>query len=165
MHYYFYCTFYFSALQKPFRGVRHNVNWKLLGSSFMHKVRLKPLKCIRIISDTNWKLLSHREILEAQGNKFFTVHVQNNTGSHRPSFFKGTQAWDNLDFFLPKSNPYMPFLNFHKKFRFFSFDFCLNFYVRTFPRWLSIRGTKFFWDISKNFFSSKSSLWSYKIGS
>jgi hypothetical protein len=51
----------------------------------MHGVRLKPFKCIRIINDTNGKLLTHREILEAQGNKFFTVrvHVQNNTGSHR----------------------------------------------------------------------------------
>jgi hypothetical protein len=51
-------------------------------------VRLKPFKCIRIISDTNWKLLTHREILEAQGNKFFTVHVQNNTGSYRLAFLK-----------------------------------------------------------------------------
>ncbi len=28
---------------------------------------------------------------------------------------KGTQAWDNFDFFLPKSNPYMPFVNFREK--------------------------------------------------
>ena len=28
---------------------------------------------------------------------------------------KGTQAWDNFEFFLPKSNPYMPFVNFRKK--------------------------------------------------
>jgi hypothetical protein len=67
--------------------------------------------------------------------------------------FKGTQAWDNLDFFLPKSNPYMPFVNFWKKFRFFSFDFRQNFDVPTFPRWLSICGTKFFFrDIQKSFF-------------
>jgi hypothetical protein len=67
--------------------------------------------------------------------------------------FKGTQAWDNFVFFLPKSNPYMPFVNFRKKFRFFSFDFRQNFNVRTFPRWLSIRGTKFFLrDIQKNVF-------------
>jgi hypothetical protein len=39
----------------------------------------------------------------------------------------------------------MTFVNFRKKFRFFSFDFCQNFDVRTFPRWLSIRGTKIFW--------------------
>jgi hypothetical protein len=57
-----------------------------------------------------------------------------------------------LNYFLPKSNPYMPFVNFRKKFRFFSFDFRQNFDVRTFPRWLSIRGTKFFWEISNNFF-------------
>ncbi len=66
-----------------------------------------------------------------------------------------------LNFFLSKSNPYMPFENFRKKILFFSFDFRQNFDVRTFPRWLSIRGTKFFWEISKKFFSSKSSLWSY----
>ncbi len=67
--------------------------------------------------------------------------------------FKGTQAWDSFEFFfLPKSNPYMPFVNFRKKFRFSSFDFRQNFDVRTFPRWLSIRGTKFFLrDIQQNF--------------
>jgi hypothetical protein len=47
----------------------------------------------------------------------------------------------------------MPFVNFRKKFRFFSFDFRQNFDVWTFPRWLSIHGTKFLWEISKNFFS------------
>ncbi len=47
----------------------------------------------------------------------------------------------------------MPFVNFRKKFRFFSFDFRQNFDVRTFPQWLSIRGTKFFLrDIQKFFF-------------
>ncbi len=41
----------------------------------------------------------------------------------------------------------MPFVN-------FSLDFRQNFDVRTFSRWLSIRGTKFFLrDIQKNFFS------------
>ncbi len=39
----------------------------------------------------------------------------------------------------------MPCVYFLQKFCFFSFDFRENFYVRTFPRWLSIRGTKFFW--------------------
>ncbi len=58
---------------------------------------------------------------------------------------KGTQAWDNFKFFLPKSNPYVPLVNFRKIIRFFSFDFCQNFEVRTFSRWLSIRGTKYFW--------------------
>ncbi len=68
-------------------------------------------------------------------------------------WIKGTQAWDNFDFFFwPKSNPYMPFVNFRKKIRFFSFDFRQNFDVWTFPRWLSIRGTKCFWEISKFFF-------------
>jgi hypothetical protein len=69
----------------------------------------------------------------------------------RSAGIKGTQAWDNLDFFLPKSNPYLPFVNFRNKFRFFSFDF-RQFDVWTFPRWLSISGTKFFLEISQNFF-------------
>ncbi len=69
---------------------------------------------------------------------------------------KGTQAWDNLDFFLPKSNPYMPFVNCRKKFRFFFFDFRQNFDLRTFPRWLSIRGRD-----NQKVFCSKSILWSY----
>ncbi len=56
-------------------------------------------------------------------------------------------------FFWPKSNPYMPLVNFRKKFRLVSFDFRQNFEVWTFTRWLSIRGTKFFFrDIQKNFF-------------
>ncbi len=47
----------------------------------------------------------------------------------------------------------MPFVNFRKKFRFFSFDFRQIFDVRTFLRWLSIYGTKFFLgDIKKVFF-------------
>jgi hypothetical protein len=49
----------------------------------------------------------------------------------------------------------MPFVNFRKKFRFFSFDFRQYFDVRTLPRWLSIRGTKFFWWAMQNFFLSK----------
>ncbi len=35
-----------------------------------------------------------------------------------------------LNFFWPKSNPYMPFVNFRKKFRFFSFDFRQIFFER-----------------------------------
>jgi hypothetical protein len=67
-----------------------------------------------------------------------------------------------LNFFWPKSNPYMPLVNFRKKFRFFSFDFRQNFDVRRFSRWLSIRGTKFVWrDIQKILFSSKCTLGSY----
>jgi hypothetical protein len=49
----------------------------------------------------------------------------------------------------------MPFVNFRKKIRFFSFDFRQNLDVRTFPRWLSIRGTKFFWWAIQNFFFVK----------
>ncbi len=65
------------------------------------------------------------------------------------------------NFFLPKSNHYIPFVNFRKKFRFFSFNFRQNFDVRTFPLWLSIRGTKYFLIEKQIFFSSKSSLWFY----
>jgi hypothetical protein len=54
------------------------------------------------------------------------------------------------NFFLPKSNPYMPFVYFRKKFRFFSLDFRQNFDVRTFPRGLSI--PNFFDELSKKFF-------------
>jgi hypothetical protein len=58
-----------------------------------------------------------------------------------------------LNFFWPKSNPYMPLVNFRKKFCLVSFDFRQNFEVRTFTRWLSIRGNKFFFrDIQKLFF-------------
>jgi hypothetical protein len=39
-----------------------------------------------------------------------------------------------LNFFFPKSNPYMPLVNFRKKFRIVSFDFRQNFEVRTFTR-------------------------------
>ncbi len=48
------------------------------------------------------------------------------------NFVKDTEEWDNFEFFWPKSNPYMPFVNFRKKFRFFSFDFRQNFEVRRF---------------------------------
>ncbi len=47
----------------------------------------------------------------------------------------------------------MPFLNFPKKIRFFSFGIRQIFDVRTFPRWLSIRGIKVFLrDVQKFFF-------------
>ncbi len=58
-----------------------------------------------------------------------------------------------LNFFWPKSNPYMPLVNFRKKIHLVSFDFGQNFKVRTFTQWLSIRGTKFLSrDIQKIFF-------------
>jgi hypothetical protein len=70
-----------------------------------------------------------------------------------PRCLKGTHAWNNFEFFWPKSNPYMPLVHFRKKFRLFSFDFRQNFEVRTFSRWLNIRGTKFFLErYSKKFF-------------
>ncbi len=56
------------------------------------------------------------------------------------SIHKGSQAWNNYEFF--------------------SFDFRQNFVVRTFSRWLSIRGTKIFWrDIPKNFCSNSPIRW------
>ncbi len=72
--------------------------------------------------------------------------------------FKGTQAWTNFEFFFPKSNPYTPLVNFRKKFCFSSFDFRQNFKVRSFSRWLSIHGTKFFWRDIQKFFSKKFTL-------
>ncbi len=63
-------------------------------------------------------------------------------------YVKGTQAWDIFEFFLSKSNRYMSFVNFRKKFRFFSFGFRQNFDDRTFPRWLFLR------DIQKLFFQN-----------
>ncbi len=66
---------------------------------------------------------------------------------------KGTQAWDNFDFFLlPKSKPYMPLVNFQNFLDSFPSIFAKNFDVRTFSRWLSICGNKFFWWAIKNFF-------------
>ncbi len=59
----------------------------------------------------------------------------------------------------------MPLVNFRKIFWLFSFYFCQNFDVRTFSWWLGIRGTKFFGELSEDFFFSKFSLWSYKMGS
>jgi hypothetical protein len=58
----------------------------------------------------------------------------------------------SLKIFWPKSNPFMPLVNFLKKFRLVSFDFRQNFKVRTFTWWLSIRGTEFFLRDIPNFF-------------
>ncbi len=49
----------------------------------------------------------------------------------------------------------MPFVNFRKKFRLVSFDFRQNFDVRTFQRWLSIRGTKKFLKDNQQIFFPK----------
>ncbi len=58
-----------------------------------------------------------------------------------------------LNFFLTKIKSLYSLGKFSKKkFRFFSFDFRQNFEVRTFSRWLSIRGTKFFWRYIQIFF-------------
>ncbi len=92
---------------------------------------------------------------------YFSVTWKNLLSTKKVIQFKVHKHEIFLNFFWPKSNPYMPLVNFRKRFRLVSFDFRQNFEVRTFTRWLSIRGTKFFWEISKNLFSSKSSLWSY----
>jgi hypothetical protein len=107
----------------------------------------------------HWMLLLIGQKKASSHSLVFTRHTRNRQthdiekSSGPTHLFKGTQAWDNFEFFWPKSNPYMPFINFRKKFRFFSFDFRQNFDVRTFPRWLSIRETNFFLrDIQKIFF-------------
>ncbi len=90
------------------------------------------------------------------------------TGSFKSFIAKSLKVHKHeifLNFFWPKSNPYMPLVNFRKKIRLVSFDFRPNFEVRTFTRWLSIRGTKFFLRDIQKIFSPKSSLWSYKMGS
>ncbi len=66
---------------------------------------------------------------------------------------KGTQAWHIFEFFLTLIKSLHALGKFSKKFCLVSFDFCQNFEVRTFTRWLSIRGTKFFLrDIPTKFF-------------
>ncbi len=65
--------------------------------------------------------------------------------------FKGIQAWDSYEFFWPNSKPSMTLVNICNKFRIFYFDFCQKFDVRTFSRWLNIRGTNFCCKISEIF--------------
>ncbi len=75
--------------------------------------------------------------------------------------FKGTQALENFEFFLPKSKPYMPLVNFCKKFCFFSFDFRQILMFEHFRGdWAYVK-LNFFGELSNFFFSLKCSLWSY----
>ncbi len=55
-----------------------------------------------------------------------------------------------LNFFWPKSNPYMPFVNLRKKFRFFSFDF-ISMFEHFRGDW-AYAEPNFFDDLSRNFF-------------
>jgi hypothetical protein len=71
---------------------------------------------------------------------------------------KGIQALNNLEFFFPKSNPYMPLVSFRNFFCFFSFDFRQNFEVRTFTRWKHTRNQIFLDTYPKLFFLKKFTL-------
>ena len=83
-------------------------------------------------------------------------HGRRNFKDTNPLKVHTTQAWDNFEFiFLPKSNPYMPFVNFGKQIRFFSFDFHQNFDVEHFRGDWAYAEPNFFWEISKKFFSFK----------
>ncbi len=64
------------------------------------------------------------------------------TSASKQERFKGTQAWDNLNFFLPKLKPLMALVNFRKKFRLFSFEICWAHAEQIYRR-LRIRGTYF----------------------
>jgi hypothetical protein len=93
----------------------------------------------------NWCACAYEEC----GGQAAHYHIE-----YGDNILKGTQAWDNFDLFLPKSNPYIPLVNFRTKFRFFYFDFAKISKFENFRSdWaVSIRGTKFFGEISKNFF-------------
>ncbi len=68
--------------------------------------------------------------------------------------FKGTKAWDNFDFFLPKSNPYMPFVNFCKKISLLILRFSPKYRRSNISAVTEhTRNQIFFWEVSKNFFS------------
>ncbi len=135
------CSSYLKSRSPLFRWYTARLSRLLLRSQDRNR-----MKCSSGVTHTcSWKDCS--SLLFSNGIS------RENEQDYSNLWFKGTQAWDNFEFFfLPKSNPYIPFVNFRKKIRFFSFDFHQNFDVRTFPRWLSIRGTKFFWEISKQFF-------------
>ncbi len=68
-------------------------------------------------------------------------------------YVKGTQAWDNFEFcFWPKSNPYMPFVNFRKNFASFPSIFARISMFEHFRVDWAYAEPNFFWEISENFF-------------
>ncbi len=69
---------------------------------------------------------------------------------------KDTQAWDNFEFFfLPKSNPYMPFVNFRKNFDSFPLIFARISMFQHFRSDWAYAEPNFFWEITKNIFFFK----------
>ncbi len=118
-------------------------------------------ECNLSVSSDNTYFPEKRELSPRGPNILFNVFRPESTRYH-PRLLHREYAIRNLKLhkheiilnFL-KSNPYIPLVNFQKKFHFFSFHFRQNFEVRTFSRWLSIRGTKFFWrDIQNIFFQN-----------
>ncbi len=69
-----------------------------------------------------------------------------------PLWLKGTQAWDNLNFLLPKSNPYMPFVNSRKTFASFPSIFARILMFEYFRGDWAFAKPHFFYELSKNFF-------------
>ncbi len=65
---------------------------------------------------------------------------------------KGTQAWDNFEFFLPKSKHYVAFVNFWKFFWFFSFDFARISMFEHFRDDWAYAEPNYFGELSKIFF-------------
>ncbi len=83
--------------------------------------------------------------------------MQNRSHCHVP--LKVHKHEISLNCFWPKSNPFMPLVNFRKKFRFLFFDFRQNFEVWTFSRWLSNTRNQIFLErYPKIFFPKKFTL-------
>ncbi len=93
-------------------------------------------------------------ILQVLRSKYCTLYAPSLQKGQAPFLIKGMVHKHDiiLNFFLPKSNSYALDKFSTKISGFFSFTFRQNFEVRTFPRWLSIRGTNLVKEISKIFF-------------
>ncbi len=77
-------------------------------------------------------------------------------------FFKGTQAWDNFEFFLDLNQILIcPSYIFEKNFASFPSIFARISMFEHFRGDWAYAEPNFFWEISKNFFSSNPSLWFY----
>ncbi len=84
---------------------------------------------------------------------FWLIYMPNEMCA--PPHLKGTQVWDNFEFFLPKSNPSMPSVNFRKKIRFFSSIFARISMFEHFRGDWAYAEPNIFDDLSKNFFFLK----------
>ncbi len=82
------------------------------------------------------------------------AHPVINPTSNRLLYFKGTQAWKNFEFFFwPKSNPYMPLVNFEKNFSSFPSIFARISMIEHFcGDWAYAEPNFFLWDIQKKLF-------------